>query len=59
MGDKLSSDIEYFEIIYDRECEELVEAISETLHENMERIMDFFSWKSWTKRRSWLSIRRQ
>lgn len=42
MGDKMTSDIEYFEISYDRECEELVEAISETLHENMERIMDFF-----------------
>lgn len=33
---------EYFEIYYSRDCEGLVEEISGTLLENMERIMDFF-----------------
>ena len=33
---------EYFEISYSRNCERLVEDISSTLLENMERIMSFF-----------------
>ena len=42
MRNELISVTEYFQISYSRDCERLVEEISNTLLENMERIMNFF-----------------
>lgn len=42
MGNEMTSATEYFEISYSCDCERLVEEISSTLLENMERIMSFF-----------------
>ena len=42
MRNEMKSATKYFEISYSRDCEELVEEISGTLFENMERIKGFF-----------------